>query len=97
MEGLRMHERQQIAAGVNEWGKDRQANVIINTCNAVFTIAILLVLGLLATRDIRRRNGFAADPRRADRRAHHRAARPEPPHEPRRRDGETCAGARAAR
>ncbi len=61
MESLRIHERQKIAEGMSQWESTVQANVIINTCNAVFTICILLVLGLLATRDIRRRNGFAAD------------------------------------
>ncbi len=61
MEALRAHEREQISLGLDDWERTIQANTIINTGNLVFTILILLVLGLLATRDIRRRNGFAAD------------------------------------
>lgn len=59
LEELREHERQFMARGLEQWQKRVSLNTVINTCNVAFTVLILLVLGLLATRDIRRRNIFA--------------------------------------
>jgi signal transduction histidine kinase len=59
LETLRARELAQVLAGLNAWEAATHVNTIINTGNLVFTIAILLILGLLATRDIRRRNIFA--------------------------------------
>ncbi len=59
MDGLRVHEREVITAQLETWEKTVRINSLINTVNMVFTLGILVVLGLLATRDIRRRNVFA--------------------------------------
>jgi signal transduction histidine kinase len=59
LEELRAHERAFMSRGIEEWQKQVDLNTLINTVNVVFTVLILLVLGLLATRDIRRRNIFA--------------------------------------
>ncbi len=59
LEGLRAHERRILSEGLENWEKQVRLNTVINTCNMAFTVLILLVLGLLATRDIRRRNIFA--------------------------------------
>jgi signal transduction histidine kinase len=61
MDGLRTHERGVITAQLETWDKTVRANTLINTANMVFTLGILVVLGLLATRDIRRRNVFATE------------------------------------
>ncbi len=59
LETLREEERRRALEGLDRWRKTVELNTLINTCNLVFTIGILLILGLLATRDIRRRNSFA--------------------------------------
>jgi signal transduction histidine kinase len=59
IEALRADERQRVAADLDLWNRNVDINTLINTVNMVFTVLILLVLGLLATRDIRRRNSFA--------------------------------------
>jgi signal transduction histidine kinase len=61
MDGLRAHEREVITAQLESWEKIVRQNTVINTANMVFTLGILVVLGLLATRDIRRRNVFATE------------------------------------
>lgn len=58
---LRERERGRVLAGLNQWTEALRLNTIINVCSMVFTIGVLVILGLLATRDIRRREGFAAD------------------------------------
>jgi signal transduction histidine kinase len=59
LESLRVLERNRVLEGLDQWGKTISLNTLINTGSLVFTISILLILGLLATRDIRRRNIFA--------------------------------------
>lgn len=59
LESLRARERAQVLAGLNEWEAATRVNTFINTGNLAFTVVMLLVLGLLATRDIRRRDIFA--------------------------------------
>jgi signal transduction histidine kinase len=61
LESLRAHERASVLAGLDEWKRATRVNTIINTGNLVFTIGILLALGLLVTRDIRRRESYARD------------------------------------
>jgi signal transduction histidine kinase len=59
LEALRTRERDRIFAGLNEWNESARQNTMINLSAMLFTITVLIVLGLLATRDIRRREGFA--------------------------------------
>jgi len=59
LDSLRVEERANVLAGLAEWRRATHMNTVINTCSLVFTILLLLVLGLLVTRDIRRRNIFA--------------------------------------
>ncbi|HXC59394.1 MAG TPA: CHASE3 domain-containing protein [Steroidobacteraceae bacterium] len=61
LESLRGRERERVLAGLNQWGEALRVNTIINVCGMVFTIGVLIILGLLVTRDIRRREGFATD------------------------------------
>jgi signal transduction histidine kinase len=49
-----------VVSKLETWNRATRINTFVNTGNLLFTIALLLVLGLLATRDIRRRNTFAA-------------------------------------
>lgn len=60
LEALRERERQDVLSKLDAWNRATRINTFINTGNLVFTVLLLLVLGLLATRDIRRRNIFAA-------------------------------------
>jgi signal transduction histidine kinase len=59
LDGLREHERQFMSQGLGDWAQQVKVLTIINASNVGFTVLILVVLGLLATRDIRRRNVFA--------------------------------------
>jgi signal transduction histidine kinase len=61
MDGLRLHEREVIAAQLETWEETIRVNTLINTFNMAFTLCILVILGLLATRDIRRRDAFATE------------------------------------
>jgi len=59
LEGLRNRERARILEGIDRWTEAVRVNTIINLGGAIFTTIILLLIGLLASRDIRRRNTFA--------------------------------------
>ena len=59
LEGLRDRERARILDGISQWTEATRLNTIINLGGAVFTIFVLLLIGLLASRDIRRREVFA--------------------------------------
>jgi signal transduction histidine kinase len=61
MDGLRLHEREVITGQLENWERIVRTNTLINTFNMAFTLGILVVLGLLATRDIRRRDVFATE------------------------------------
>jgi hypothetical protein len=61
LESLRARERDYVLAGLDDWRKATRFNTVIYTFNLIFTIGILVVLGLLVTRDIRRREGDAHD------------------------------------
>ncbi len=56
IEVLRSREGDRIAAGVAEWDKEIRVNSLINGLSTAFTLALLIAVGLLATRDIRRRD-----------------------------------------
>lgn len=57
--GLRARERERVDQGIASWNVAMRWSTIIGFGSMVFTIAVLVVLGLLATRDIRRRENFA--------------------------------------
>lgn len=59
LEGLRNRERARILEGITDWTEAMRVNTYINLIGAVFTTIVLLLIGLLASRDIRRRNSFA--------------------------------------
>src|SRR5690606_5749874 len=52
-------ERERVFDGMDRWTADTRLNTLINLLGTVFTIAVLVVLGLMATRDLRRREGYA--------------------------------------
>src|SRR5690606_31395049 len=57
--GLRARERERVSTGLAEWDAAMRLNTIIGLSSMLFTIVVLIALGLLVTRDIRRRDGFA--------------------------------------
>lgn len=59
LEGLRNRERARILDGINHWTDAVRINTFINLGGVIFTTIVLLLIGLLASRDIRRRNTFA--------------------------------------
>lgn len=61
LEGLRARERERVLAGLNEWDAAMRLNTVIGAAGMLFTIGVLFITGLLATRDIRRRESFATD------------------------------------
>jgi signal transduction histidine kinase len=61
LDSLRAQERQKVFDGLDEWNRATRVNTFINTGNLMFTIGILLLLGLLVTRDLRRRSGYTRD------------------------------------
>jgi signal transduction histidine kinase len=54
IEVLRAREGERIAAGVAEWDSEIRVNSLINALSTGFTLLLLLAVGLLATREIRR-------------------------------------------
>lgn len=58
---LRTRERDKVLAGLSKWDSAMRLNTMISLGSMVFTILVLMTLGLLATRDIRRRESFTAD------------------------------------
>lgn len=59
LEGVRERERARIFKGIDRWKQATRLNTLINLVGTLFTIAVLIVLGLLASRDLRRREGYA--------------------------------------
>lgn len=59
LSSIREREYDRFRAGLREWEDTTRLNTVINFSSMAFTILLLLVLGLLASRDIRRREGFA--------------------------------------
>jgi signal transduction histidine kinase len=60
LDSLRDREFDRFLEGLREWNRVTRINSVINFSGMAFTIALLLALGLLASRDIRRRETFAA-------------------------------------
>jgi signal transduction histidine kinase len=59
LEGVRERERARIFNGIDRWKQATRLNTLINLVGTLFTIAVLVVLGLLASRDLRRRESYA--------------------------------------
>lgn len=59
LEGVRMRERDRIFKGLDRWTEATRLNTVINAVGTLFTIAVLIALGLMASRDLRRREGYA--------------------------------------
>jgi signal transduction histidine kinase len=59
LEGLRQRERDRILDGISRWTEAMRLNTLISLAGAIFTCGVLVLTGLLASRDIRRRNEFA--------------------------------------
>lgn len=57
---LRERERERFEQGLREWRDATRLNTVINAAGMTFTIVVLLFLGLVISRDIRRREGFAS-------------------------------------
>jgi signal transduction histidine kinase len=60
LSALREREYDRLQRGLREWEDTTKLNTVLNVSSMVFTILLLLILGLLASRDIRRRETFAA-------------------------------------
>lgn len=60
LDSLRDREFDRFLEGLREWNRVTRINSVINFSGMAFTVALLLALGLLASRDIRRRETFAA-------------------------------------
>jgi signal transduction histidine kinase len=59
LDSLRSREYERFETRLAEWEEATRANFLINLGSMLFTVALLLVVGLLATRDLRRRETFA--------------------------------------
>jgi signal transduction histidine kinase len=56
LEVLRSRESARIYDGIAQWDHEVRLNTLINAVSMVFTLALLIAVGLLATREIRRRD-----------------------------------------
>jgi signal transduction histidine kinase len=61
LEALRARERERIYTDLSGWNRELRTNRAINLASTIFTLGLLLVLGLLATREIRRRQDAAIE------------------------------------
>jgi len=60
LDSLRSREFHRLEDRLADWEQATRANFFINLASMAFTVLLLLVVGLLATRDIRRRETFAS-------------------------------------
>lgn len=60
LDALSAREHDRFLVGLREWSASIRTNTVINAAATVFTLLVLLFLGLLASRDIRRRESFAS-------------------------------------
>jgi signal transduction histidine kinase len=56
LEALRTRERLAIYDAIEEWKQELRVNTVLNAVTAVFTLVLLVLVGLLASSEIRRRN-----------------------------------------
>lgn len=59
LDALRTQQRHRVSSAMSAWDSSMRVNTIIGLGSMLFSIALLVVLGLLVTRDIRRRDSFA--------------------------------------
>lgn len=55
LEALRTRERDRVYATLADWNRGLRVNTIINASTTAFTVLLVILVGLLATREIRRR------------------------------------------
>ena len=55
LEALRARERARIYESLTEWKREIRVNSLINLATTTFTLVLLIIVGLLATRELRRR------------------------------------------
>ncbi len=55
LEALRTRERARIYESLTKWNRSIYVNSLINLATTAFTLALLILVGLLATRELRRR------------------------------------------
>jgi signal transduction histidine kinase len=60
LDALSAREHDRFLVGLREWSASIRTNTAINAAATVFTLLVLVFLGLLASRDIRRRESFAS-------------------------------------
>lgn len=60
LQDLRRSEEEKVQAELAQWRATVHANSTIGFASMLFTIAVLVVLGLLVSRDIRRRESYAS-------------------------------------
>jgi signal transduction histidine kinase len=61
LEALRTRERERTYEAVQEWTRGLRVNTLINAVSTMFTLVLLVFIGLLATREIRRRQEANAE------------------------------------
>jgi signal transduction histidine kinase len=61
LEALRTRERAQVDERLADWSAGLRINTLINAALTAFTLILLVALGLLATREIRRRHAATAE------------------------------------
>jgi hypothetical protein len=61
LEGVRERERQRIYDSVLQWNRELRVSTVVNGVSSVFTLALIVLVGLLTTREIRRRRAATAE------------------------------------
>jgi signal transduction histidine kinase len=61
LERVRERERQRIYDAVREWNRELRVNTAVNGVSSVFTLGLIVLVGLLATREIRRRHAATTE------------------------------------
>lgn len=61
LEALRTRERDRVYQTLADWNRGLRVNTLINGSSTAFTVLLVLLVGLLATREIRRRQVVTTD------------------------------------